>query len=158
MINKLSKEIILSIIITILLIFLVNVGSSIILEEPQYSDYCEDRFMEPRIIDCLNYENNSQEDFLDESNYYNACSDKYDEIRKPYNQNRYYIFASIGFILLICGLFAKENLFQITGLATGGVLVMQGIVMNFENKIIVFISLLVILVVFSFLGIKTIKK
>tara|TARA_Y100000034_G_scaffold133867_1_gene200717 strand:- start:132 stop:284 length:153 start_codon:yes stop_codon:yes gene_type:complete len=47
---------------------------------------------------------------------------------------------------------------QFTGLATGGVFVTQGIVMNFQNKTIVFISLIAILLIFGTLALKIIKK
>lgn len=77
---------------------------------------------------------------------------------KPYNQYRYYIFAGIGFILLLVSLFAKENIIQLTGLAAGGILVAEGIVINLQNKGIVFFSLLAILVIFGVVAWRVINK
>ena len=60
-------------------------------------------------------------------------------------------------ILLILGLFLVEPLLQITGLSSGGILVMQGIVVNSQNKLIVFISLLCILVIFGIIAYRVVK-
>jgi len=64
----------------------------------------------------------------------------------------------IEFLLLLIGLFALENLIQITGLATGGILVFEGIVQNWQNKSIVFIALIAILVIFGILAWRVINK
>ena len=87
-----------------------------------------------------------------------TCYKEHHEAKRPYNQYRYYIFAGVGFILLLIGLFAKENMIQLTGLAAGGILVAEGIVINLENKIIVFFSLLGILVIFGVVAGRVIKK
>jgi hypothetical protein len=153
MANKLALTIIVSIILTVIVISIVNVGTALFLEEPEYEDYCGASITKMRIgpdatdeeIDAINEEQEK-------------CSDEYRDSLKPYNQIRYYIFAGIGFILLLVGLFAKENMIQLTGLATGGILVTQGIVMNFENKGIVFVSLLAILAIFGIIAYRIIRK
>ena len=96
-----------------------------------------------------------QKEFIQEQD---ECWEEYDAAREPYNQKRFYIFAGIGFALLIFGLFIKEMLLQITGLASGGILVFEGIVSNLQDKLIVFISLLAILVIFGVLAYRIIKK
>jgi hypothetical protein len=90
--------------------------------------------------------------------YYQKCSQAYQDAQKPYNQNKFYIFAGLGFILLLLGLFISENLVQITGLATGAILVFEGIVQNFQNKLAVFISLILILIIFGVLAYRVIKR
>ena len=153
--NKLALTIIVSIILTVIMISTVNVGTSLFLEKPEYSDYCDESKMAPAICrldengDCITPK-------LDYN--YNECNDRYDEAKEPYNQFRYYIFAGLGFLLLLIGLFAKENMIQFTGLSTGGILVAQGIVMNFQNKGIVFTSLIVILIIFGILAYRIINK
>lgn len=144
--------VIVSIILTVIVISLVNVGTSIILDEPEYDDFCGkvDLKFQPvnkttEEIEILNEENR-------------LCNEEYHAAQKPYNQYRYYIFAGIGFLLLIVGLFAKENLVQLTGLAAGGILVAEGIVINLENKVIVFFSLLAILIIFGIVAQRIIKK
>jgi hypothetical protein len=90
--------------------------------------------------------------------YYQKCNQAYQEAQKPYNQQRFYIFAGLGFILLLIGLFISENLIQITGLATGAILVFEGIVQNFQNKMAVFIALVLILIIFGILAYRVIKS
>ena len=143
--NKTALTIIISIILTVIIISLVNVGTSLFLEEPpDYRDFCGD------IV--RGSDESVDEEALDE------CNQQYKDAQKPYNQIRYYIFAGLGFILLIAGLFLAEPLLQITGLASGGILVTQGIVMNFENKLIVFISLLAILIIFGIIAYRIVKE
>jgi len=175
MVNKTFLTILVSIILTIILVAIVNVGLSIFLEYPDYEDFCNE-FIAQETIEtperCEEIGGNWNPDgkarppmpaedvgstngFCDR---YVTCRQELEDARKPYNQKRYYVFALIGFILLIIGLFAKESMFQLTGLSTGGILVFQGIVSNLENKIVVFITLLLILVVFGIVASRVIKK
>lgn len=174
MVNKIFLTIIVSIIITTILVSLVNVGLSIFLKQPEYNDYCgkitepklnpnqeitkelcesTNGTWNPQVIKCI--QEPCSQGYCD---YYSACQKEYEAAMKPYNQIRYYVFAGIGFILLLVGLFAVESMFQLTGLATGGILVTEGIVTNFQNKWVVFISLIVILIVFGIVAWKVIKK
>ena len=152
MANKIALTIIVSVILTVIVVSLVNVGTSIVLNEPKYEDYCSS-------VD-LRYEpvNMTKEESVKMNEDYIKCSDDYNEAQKPYNQYRYYILAGIGFALLLVGLFAKENLVQLTGLAAGGILVAEGIVINLENKWIVFVSLFAILVIFGVVASRIIRK
>jgi len=142
---KLALTIIVSIILTIIIPSLVNIGTSLVLEEPpDYSDFCGEFERVP-------------DEQLDEREL-DRCMQEYMDARKPYNQIRYYIFAGLGFVLLLIGLFATENMIQFTGLASGGFLVTQGVVINLENKLVVFISLLAILIIFSILAYRIVKS
>lgn len=174
MVNKIALTILISIILTAIIVSLVNVGTSLFLNEPDYEDFCDYTMdFRPEL-----YENITQE--ICESNngtwepqaikcvqapcptgycdFYSKCQKAYEKAREPYNQTRFYIFASLGFVLLIVGLFTKENLIQITGLATGGILVFQSIIFNLENKLAVFLTLLGILVVFGILAWRVINR
>ena len=153
MTNKLALTIIVSIILTVIVISIVNVGTSLFLERPEYEDYCEASITKLRVTP-----DSTNEEIETINEEQRQCSEDYENALKPYNQIRYYIFAGIGFILLLVGLFAKENMIQLTGLATGGILVTQGIVMNFENKTIVFISLIAILAIFGVIAYRIINK
>jgi len=144
--NKTALTILISIILTIIIVSLVNVGTSIFLERPDYSDFCDEFRAAP--ID----RNGTA---IEEKN---DCYDRYDEAREPYEQKKFYVFALIGFILLIGALFVPEMLLQVTGLASGGILVFEGIVSSFENKTLTFITLLGILVVFGVVAYRVIKK
>lgn len=151
MVSKTALSIIVSIILTIIVISLVNVGTSIVLTEPKYDDYC-DRLE-------IQWKDNVSKDEMEAQRISsNECNEEYREAQKPYNQYRYYIFAGIGFALLLAGLFFKENIVVLTGLAAGGILVAEGIVINLENKIIVFFSLLAILAIFGIVAYRVINK
>lgn len=175
---KLALTIIVSIITTILLISIVNVGLSIFLEPPNWEDYCGQYRSLP--IDPIKGQtdplvctedaklcddgttvsrdpNNSCNYFPCKSDF-KDCQEEYDSAYKTYNQIRYYVFAILGFILLISGLYSNEHMLQWTGLATGGVLLIEGVVTNLDNKTLVFISLIAILLIFGFIARKIIKK
>ncbi|MBT3398061.1 hypothetical protein HOA55_04545 [archaeon] len=152
MANRTALTIIVSIILTVILISLVNVGTSIIIDEPEYNDFCAEediRFTESDL---------TKEEATKLNEDHIRCYEEYEKAQKPYNQYRYYIFAGIGFILLLVGLFSKENMVQLTGLAAGGILVAEGIVINLQNKVIVFFSLLAILIIFGVVAWRVIKK
>ncbi|MDH3353044.1 MAG: hypothetical protein OEL87_01210, partial [Nanoarchaeota archaeon] len=143
MVNKTALTIIVSIILTIIMISLVNVGTSIVIHEPKYEDYCASADLRYAPVNKTAAE-------VEQLNVdYQKCNAEYEAAQRPYNQYKYYIFATIGFALLLVGLFIKEGLITLTGLASGGILVAEGIIINLENKVIVFFSLLAILVIFG---------
>ena len=149
--NKTALSIIISIILTIIIVSIVNVGTSLFLSEPKYEDHCD---VKSTAISADM--NKSEVEVINEEQ--EKCYDEYDVAREPYNQKRFYVFAGIGFALLIFGLYTRELLLQITGLAAGGILVFEGIVTNLEDKLIVFLALIAILVVFGILAYRIIKK
>lgn len=174
MATKLALSILISIILTVIIVSTVNVGVSLFLNEPQYEKYCNTT----KSIPVESYDNVTK-DVCEQYNgtwnpqpmqcvkapcpqgycdYYAKCSQAYSEAQKPYNQQRFYVFAGLGFLLLLIGLFAVENLIQITGLATGGIMVFEGIIMNLQDKLIVFMSLIAILVIFSILAWRVIRR
>ena len=169
MANRLALTILVSIILTIIFVSLVNVGAPIILERPDYGDFC---YIGPTPLTQEKCEEINgtwvEEEILEEEIVkrgfssceldYTECRDEYEKVSGENNQLRYYLFAGIGFILLLVGLFSIENMFQITGLATGAILVTQGIVTNLENKFVVFFSLLGILVIFGVVAWRIISK
>ena len=174
MVNKLALSILISIILTIIVVSTANVGTSLFLKEPDSNRFCNYTQSPP----IQTYDNITKE--VCESNngtwtpqnvqcikapcpqgycdFYQKCNQAYQDALKPYNQYRFYIFAGIGFLLLLIGLFAIENLIQITGLATGGILVFEGIIMNLQNKLVVFLALIAILVIFGILAWRVINK
>jgi len=178
MTGKIALTIIVSIILTIIIISLVNVGTSIILEKPEYEDFCGE--YRPAPIPIIKNETETMAcpedtkvcedgktlsrdpklgcEFPPCSDEFKTCQSEYRESLKPHNQFKYYIFAGIGFLLLLVGLFSKENLIQLTSLASGGILVTEGIIINLENKIIVFFSLLAILIIFGIIAFRIINK
>jgi hypothetical protein len=175
--HKIAITVIASIILTILLVSLVNVGLAIFLEGPEYDDFCGQSDYRPILAEgkeepvvctadvkeCPDGTSVSRDparncEFKPCKSDFKTCQEEYESARDDYNQIRYYVFAIIGFALLLFGLFSKEHMFQYTGLATGGILLTEGIVTNLENKTIVFISLLVILIIFGVIAYKVTRK
>ena len=152
MVNKTALTILVSIILTTILVSTVNVGINLFVERPEYSDFCDSN------KHIKSYENATEEELKTEEEYFRKCNEEHDLALIPYNNIRYAIFAILGFALLLIGLFFKENLIQITGLATGGILVAQGVIINSENKTIAFVSLLAILAIFGVVGYRVINK
>ncbi len=91
MVNKLTLTILVSIILTIILISLVNVGVSLFLDKPEYENYCEDSLTKIRLNP-----DSTDEERLAYDEEQEACRNEYQKARKPYNQKRYYIFAGLG--------------------------------------------------------------
>jgi len=176
-ISKLGLTIIVAIILTVIIVALVNIGLSIFIEDPEYDDFCGKHRPIPTLLEEDKSELVCAEDakvcddgttltrdpkmgceFPSCSEEFEDCQDEWENARDNFNQKRFYFFAGIGFILLLAGLYFKENLFQITGLASGGILVFEGIVTNFQNQIMVFSTLIIILVVFGIIARRVIKK
>lgn len=150
--NNTPLTILISVILTIIVVSIVNVGITIILEQPTYEDYCDSEILKPI------QENMTQEEQIEINRQYEECYSKYDDAQKPYNQYRYYILAGVGLVLLLVGLYSKENIIRFSGLASGGILILEGVVVNFQNKLIVFFSLIGILIIFGLVSYKVINK
>lgn len=180
MINKTVLSVIVSIILTILIVSLVNVGLSIFIEAPKYEDFCGNYIQpyatpldgkNPNATLVCSVDNKTCADgsilsrnpqmgceFPPCSKEFKTCQEEYDNAMKDYNQMRYYFFAGIGFILLLMGLFIGFSMIQLTGLFSGGILLLEGIIFNFQNKVIVFISLLIIFLIFGVAAWRIINK
>ena len=179
MVNKTALTIVVSIILTILIISLVNVGLSLFLEGPNYEDFCgryipipgiENTERTPTNLICsqdvktcadgstLSRDPKMGCEFFPCSSEFKDCQEEYQSYLKDYNQVRYYVFASVGFILLLLGLFSGFSMIQLTGLASGGILLTEGIVLNFQNKTIVFTSLLFVFVIFGLIAWRIVNK
>lgn len=176
--NNIIITIFASIILVALIISIVNIGLSLFYEAPEWDDFCggyrarpleksvdiNEEIVCPAIVRTCDDGTTLAPDpernceFPSCSSDFDTCQDEYENARDNYNQIRFYVFAALGFLLLIFGLYSKEFLMQWPSLASGGILIIEGVVVNFENKITVFISLILILVVFGYLARKIINK
>jgi len=102
MANKIALTIIVSVILTVIVISLVNVGISIILNEPEYEDYCD---VGPIKIAPNNMTDEEREEFNEGSE---KCHKEYRDAQKPYNQYKYYIGAGAG-LYHLSGLFKEDH-------------------------------------------------
>ena len=160
--NKTGLTILISVILTIILVSTVNVGINLFMGDVEHSDFCD--YSRPIPFrenvtqsECEEFNGTWSEEgkFCD---FYTKCNNEYQEALIPHNQNKFYVLAFLGFALLLIGLFMKELMIQLTGLATGGILVFQGIILNLQEKLVVFISLLAILVIFGILALRVINS
>jgi hypothetical protein len=146
--TKTTTIVIVSIILTIILVSMVNVGMSLFYKEPNYSDFCNSSIYKPYPVEPTPAEILAQE----------QCNAEYNSAMSDYNQIKFYIFAGLGFLLMIFGLFVPEIITKVVGLSAGGILVTQGIVYNFQNKWAVFITLFFVLIIVGVLAVRIVKK
>jgi hypothetical protein len=154
MINNKTFSIIISIILTALIISVINVGVNLVLNQPEYNDFCNisssidnsnitQEFCEKN--DGIWYSNYSKnnENYCD---FYTNCSKFYNDELDSYHIKQFYIFIALGFIFLILGIFINDNLIQLTGLLSGGVLIIQSVTLTSSDKFSIFIILLGVLI------------
>lgn len=160
--QKILLTALVTLILTVVIVATINVGLSIFLEAPQYDKYC------PNINTQATCESNggnwttSQQMVVPDSygntkpiqvgnNYceydYTTCQKNLEDANKHYNDVRFYTFAGSGVILALIGLFITFPLIQFTGIISSLVLLGEGIIFNFSNKIAVFITLIIVLII-----------
>ena len=87
----------------------------------------------------------------------NMCSKDFESVMNMYNRNAFFIFAAIGFILIVAGLFFKPLLIQIATLPAGAVLVIEAAMRNFDSKLMVIITFALLIVAAIYLALKKLK-
>ena len=87
----------------------------------------------------------------------NMCGKQFDDAQKEYNRKTFFIFAIIGFALIIYGLFAGYLLLQIVSLPSGAFLVIEAATKNFDDKLFVIITFGLLIVAALYLAIKKLK-
>jgi hypothetical protein len=137
-----------SIILTIIIVALTNVGLSIFQEQPAYEKFCNISMMKtmPTEADTQAYNNEMT-----------ACNVVYNKAMEEYNQIRFYVLGIVGVALVLIGLLIISPIVRWTGLLSGGILLGESVVMNFANKIAVFVALIIILALIS-LGVWRLQK
>lgn len=87
----------------------------------------------------------------------NMCDKDFGDVMKAYNRNAFFIFAAIGFVLIVAGLFFKPLLIQIAALPAGAVLVIEAAMRNFDSKLMVIITFSLLIVAAIYLALKKLK-
>ena len=85
------------------------------------------------------------------------CSKQFDDAIQKYNRNTFFIFALIGFILIVAGLFVHTLLLQLVTLPAGAFLVIEAAVKNFDNKLAVIIVFALLIVAAIILALRKLK-
>lgn len=131
---KLFIPILASIGLTILFIFITNLGIKLFYPEPEYTNY-----------DCIILQDGSCEgkDCVN-----NTCPvmdyTAYQEKLNTYNQRVYFLYAIQGIISIAIGLFMPFLISQITGIATGFILIIIGMTRNYESTLTIFITSIIL--------------
>jgi hypothetical protein len=100
------------------------------------------------------YDNNGCSVTLKECN---MCQKNFEDAMKVYNRHAFFIFAAIGFALIVVGLFVKPLLIQIATLPSGAVLVIEAAMRNFDSKLMVIITFTLLIVAAIYLALKKLR-
>ena len=179
--KKLALTIIVGVFISIMVITLVNLIVSYSYAAPEYNNYCNQSsyyYPKPYVTPstscqfnsalnnqadaCINQRGNPVYDY-DNNGCYSSiricdfCSKDFDEAMKSYNRISFFIFAIIGFALIVLGLFIPTLLLQIIALPAGAILVIEAAVKNFDDKLAVIIVLALLVIAAVYLALKKLR-
>jgi len=105
-------------------------------------------------IAVYEYDNNGCTTGLKECSF---CNKQWDEQSKKYNRITFFIFAIIGFVLILIGLYASPLLVQIASMPAGAFLVIESAKMNFDDKLAVIIVFALLIIAAIVLAIRKLK-
>lgn len=138
--------------LAIILFALFNLGVGAFYEQPKYETYCNvSHTIYTDQASCTTnggFWTAGNPGYCDLSYY---CSQNYQSAYDKYNNTVFYIFVGLGLALSIFGFYIKKKkTFQITSIATGFSLIVEGIVRNYQNKIPAFIAGLIAFAVLGY--------
>lgn len=87
----------------------------------------------------------------------NMCNKEFEDAMAKYNRNTFFIFAVIGFLLIVAGLYTKPLLVQISTLPAGAFLVIEAAVKNFNDKLFVIITFSLLIIAAVVLALRKLK-
>jgi hypothetical protein len=180
----LALTIILGIFISIMVIILVNLVIDYAYPSPEYDDFCDRNNFErafPQKINsgdtCCNFSKSLQEEqeecysergqpvfeYDDQGcsialKECDMCSQEFEDAQESYNRKVFFVFAGIGFILIVFGLFAKLLLLQLIALPAGASLVIESAINNFDDKLYVIIAFSLLIFAAIFLALKKLEN
>lgn len=85
------------------------------------------------------------------------CNKNFDDAIKAYNRQTFFIYAIVGFILIVAGLFVSSLLLQIVSLPAGAFLVIEAATKNFDDKLFVIITFGLLIIAAIYLALKKLK-
>ena len=180
--RKLALTIILGVFISIMLITLFNLIVTYFYEEPNYNEFCGSMINSYPIKmgaeQCLNctfspelqnvVDNCTRENGIPSYNYdergcsvslkdCDQCNKNFETANQVYNRNTFFIYAAIGFALIVAGLFVTQLLLQIIALPAGAFLVIESAVKNFDDKLYIIITFTMLIIAAVYLALKKLK-
>ncbi len=87
----------------------------------------------------------------------NFCSKNLEDATKTYNRNTFFVYAAIGFALVVAGLFISILLIQIISLPAGAFLVIEAAVKNFDDKLYIIITFSLLIIAAVLLALKKLR-
>jgi hypothetical protein len=183
--RNLALTIILGVFIAIMIITLFNLIVTYFYEEPKYEDYCTnyENTQYPMKYNygwdiCTNcsfskelqaqVDNCSKEGGISTYTYNekgcaielkecNFCNKEFDSAIKEYTKNTFFIYAAIGFALIVIGLFVNLLLIQIILLPAGAFLVIEASLRNFDDKLYIIITFSLLIIAAVLLALKRLR-
>lgn len=182
--RKLSLTIIVGVFISIMVITLFNLLVSYAYPAPEYNKYCNNSDFSPyptkiglpnTAINCsysqalqgendrcvqdggmtvFSYDQNGCATALAKCDY---CQKDFNNATNRYNRIVFFVFAIIGFALIVSGLFVSHLLIQIIALPAGAFLVIEAAVRNFDDKLYVIITFALLIIAATYLAIKKLR-
>ncbi len=180
-----ALTIILGVFIAIMVITLFNLIVSYVYEAPKYEDFCRYGIGTPYpvkygvgIEQCLNCTFSqdiqaetdacTQNGGISEYNYNeygctstlkacNMCNKDFENATNTYNRRTFYVFASLGFALIVIGLSIGVLLLQIITLPAGAFLVIEAAVKNFDDKLFVILLFGLLIIAAVYLALKKLR-
>lgn len=183
--KNLALIILFGVFVAVMLTIFVNLVVSYLYEGPVYEDYCANSFSGPypikygvdtsscqnctfskdlqeQVANCeqgggmpvYDYDSKGCTSSLKDCD---VCSKEFDQAAKEYNRKTFFIYASVGFVLIVFGLFISVLLLQIVLLPAGAFLVIESATKNFDDKLFVIIVFGLLIVAALYLALKKLK-
>ncbi|MEK6913250.1 MAG: hypothetical protein AABW47_01100 [Nanoarchaeota archaeon] len=181
--RKLALTIILGVFIAIMVITLFNLIVTYFYESPEYNNFCRSMWetspikydmngqysnctfsktLQEQVTNCsqengipiYDYDDKGCSISLKECNF---CNKKFDDSTKVYNRNTFFVYALIGFVLIVLGLFVSVLLIQIIALPAGAFLVIEAAIKNFDDKLYVIITFSLLIVAAIYIALKKLR-
>jgi hypothetical protein len=183
--RSLALTILIGVFISAMVITFVNLTVSYIYESPEYDKICNvtineglakaipgsctnanctfNKELSDQADSCIISRGNPVFEYNNQGcaiavNECNRCSVEFEELTQEYNRNVFFIFAVIGFILIVAGLFSTELLLQIIFLPSGAFLVIESAVRNINDKLYVIIVFALLIIAATYLAWKKLKS
>lgn len=181
-----ALTILLGVFIAVMVVSLFNLVVEYAYESPKYEDYCKgiesmgpypvkygvsnevcgnctfspslqqqtDECYEEMGIPVYDYDSKGCTVSIKECNF---CTKQFEAAMKEYNWDTFFVFAAIGFALIVAGLFIPILLIQIITLPAGAFLVIEAAVKNFDNKLLVIITFSLLIIAAVYLALKKLR-
>ncbi|MBU1136235.1 MAG: hypothetical protein ABIG37_02020 [Nanoarchaeota archaeon] len=158
------KDIILGLIIAVIFVMFLAYGTKLVYEEPDYSNYCDEKIRPQPIEKVITQEECESEGGTwnnDWCDYYAECNKEYEKVNENYRRNMFLISLIIGVIVIVISALFIEIGSIYGGLMLGSLFFIvygTGGYWQYMNDWLRFIILGVALCILIYLGYRISKK